>query len=706
MEFGLIKSLGDDVGGTVLFTPTTFTVDTERSLKLPEDDGVVRRKPVFKRPEFQPDEQFTVLDPPVQAVGRPLIVTPILNWVSVFGMAAVPRSQLTSPISPVDPPIDTLLLEDPADPSRQLWIPRYRVATQPAPAGQGGSPRPMLEIAPAEDGSWTFTAVLEPFAAAELGDVSALTPVEHTVTISLRFQAGAEQRELGFDPPTFDVDRVRAVMRLPDVNQRDLLAEVLADASFNPQLVIRRVARIAVASGSNDQGQLYRQATQTIDGLEPRQPFAFAKDTYAWLYAQVTDPTRVSVAAQLRWVTHGDRPHRYYQDPINPEVFSHLPDAFKIARRDDTPRAPAMSVQLTAGSGDPETAQVTLEYLAQPVTDPERLVAAADELARYVPQERLPITFRVQQVASSRVHFSLTLPRTGTSRASGTTEGEPRVDVRGGIADVVTMGMADFRSVFDALSGGGSPVLFQGQLELSLGEGDADIEQIPFIARLNDLAGDVLLQAQTPHPDGGDGGVDVTVTNAIECPLRIGGIGADIVLAVGGPEASLPAHVEHDGGPEPIILAPGAALLVHVVPDEPPAADRARQAALSFTTLEPLPDRDLEWQAILDPSAPAVFTRTIAVRGAGQFDPPPGQAVDPDPVIAVLVEFEHGSTVELTPAQPDGDGTIRLPLADFVLNAEVDASYRYRVRRVRRQARPPMSDWIADTTSPLYPVLV
>ena len=129
--------------------------------------------------------------------------------------------------------------------------------------------------------------------------------------------------------------------------------------------------------------------------------------------------------------------------------------------------------------------------------------------------------------------------------------------------------------------------------------------------------------------------------------------------------------------------------------------------SLRFATTEVKLDRDALYDAVLEDETSLVsLERPITVQGPHLFA---AASAAGTPLVAALVEFEHGTTAELTPEAMKGEGVVSLPLRDFVLGAMsstdlADAAYRYRVRLVRATGQERSPDWIEDTVEILYPV--
>ncbi|MFN2164693.1 MAG: hypothetical protein ACK2U9_00350, partial [Anaerolineae bacterium] len=77
-------------------------------------------------PAVRPTAGVVIANPRFQAAGmgkfRPGIIA-----VPGLGGEGASRDQLTVPISPAPEPTDTLLFEDPANPAKKYYLPRYRL---------------------------------------------------------------------------------------------------------------------------------------------------------------------------------------------------------------------------------------------------------------------------------------------------------------------------------------------------------------------------------------------------------------------------------------------------------------------------------------------------------------------------------------------------------------------------------------------------
>jgi hypothetical protein len=369
-------------------------------------------------------------------------------------------------------------------------------------------------------------------------------------------------------------------------------------------------------------------------------------------------------------------------------VFHFLPDTFKLGRLGEAPHKPTLRMRFEPG--DVDDMRVELDYFAWPYVDRTRLEHAARELPAQLDGDPLKPgqipAFKCMSPPREQLKLRLGLPG-----SSGLREGA-EVELSSIIRERLHLSLDEFKEVWESLSSS-LPVLFQGSIEVTLSDG---VEQIPFVGRMDDLEGPTVDTTKRLLPSGE---ADVTITNTCESPVTLGEPHG-FVLGPDGPVACTIAGIDPAA---PITLQPGAPVDLHLVPVS--AVQTLTDALVRFDRVDVAPDRDAIYEAILDTTVPLVaLQRTIEVHGKHLFDPP-----DPD-LVAVLVEFEHGQTVDLTAEKPEGTGVVQVvPVRDYVLgeisSADVaNGSYRYRVTVVREQAPELSSDWSKpQTPDTLYP---
>ena len=87
----------------------------------------------------------------------------------------------------------------------------------------------------------------------------------------------------------------------------------------------------------------------------------------------------------------------------------------------------------------------------------------------------------------------------------------------------------------------------------------------------------------------------------------------------------------------------------------------------------------------------------------GMFDAPSGNPADK--AFAVIVQFDGGPSVELTPEKADAEVKLTSSVSDIVLRRASAGGYRYKCQIIRRSARLADSEWRSDTTDLLVPLL-
>jgi len=154
----------------------------------------------------------------------------------------LPRDKTYVPISPVSDPTDVVLFEDPKDPGKKMYLPRYRMRSQ------GG--RYEIGIRYGEDSKWRLIIGLERFPAPELGDaVNGLQMIPHEIEASLHYNTGPTysiMEEIIFTENVEDGKGGRTISVGLDLVERDALLFTLQTRDAKPRLVIRRTINVAV----------------------------------------------------------------------------------------------------------------------------------------------------------------------------------------------------------------------------------------------------------------------------------------------------------------------------------------------------------------------------------------------------------------------------------------------------------------------------
>jgi hypothetical protein len=442
--------------------------------------------------------------------------------------------------------------------------------------------------------------------------------------------------------------------------------------------------------------KLFRVTPRLMDWAVAPSPFVFAKDLHRYIFGNVVPPEGAKIGFVLRQVAWKERSHTYYQESLEPHRFHFLPDSFKVARRPETPHYPMLAVRFPNPDAAEDTMPVTLEYVAKPYFDPERLRAAAQEMKRKLPElagsDRL---IEFEPLLCDTTHLFLTLPRgeAGPQREERKTA---TINLRTGILDAITLPMRDFQGLFDALFGD-SAVVFQGEvvIEIDAGEG-IPAEKVPVICRLADLVGDIFeVDVEQDLPSSG---VRATLRNAIESLVEVRGLEAVLTrgnIEVDGILSGLPREA-------PATIRPGEVLTCQVTPATALGGSGEVTVLFDFDQVFVQPDAEAVWAAVVDQTRLPEFARTIKVKTIKQtFESKPDQPSDP--VVAAVVDFERGDTVELNAERLQADAKVRLSLVDYILRRLDTGQYRYAVTVIRASGQSRDSEWRTDRTGILFP---
>jgi hypothetical protein len=405
--------------------------------------------------------------------------------------------------------------------------------------------------------------------------------------------------------------------------------------------------------------------------------FSFPPELHGYIYRGVTiDPDKPFrlIRHQVAW---RERFHLYFQDEARPQVFSYLPDNFKLARDDTSPYYPWMKIQFRPAESNPSDVVVQFDYIALPTFDLDRLVAATEALQKQVPPNVLQ-THKVEfepLLVTGDIEYRLTLPGQGAQ-----TRPNALVSLTEGIQDTLTLSLLEFRAIFDALFTSGSS-LFQGSVNVKLGE--ELLPPIPLDARLDDMEGP-LFDSQEEAEAGGT--VAVTLTNAIESPVRINSLKASLRrLDDLNTPAEAPISATIQALATPLELAPGASTLFRVVPNVP--TDGELDAELDTSDVTVLPDREAVYAAILDPTVLVQPVVDLTIQTVPALFQPVANAAA---IVAIEVLFDSGEIAQFTAntctaAQTLCEQSLAIPLSlrDFIVGGLSLGTYRYKVRVIR-----------------------
>lgn len=694
-------------------------------------------------------------------------VRPNLQLLMVDRLTAkgVTRDKIKGPVAPAPNPTDEMLFEDAANPAQKFALPRYRLAEQTVGAkqqfrvklaaeSQGGTLTVYLEkfLAPAAAAGaelpHTFTVKLIARVPVGTSHVQQELVFQETVAEGTLFKAVLRMSTLAqvtqvfqvLTDPSFaarlvvsraissawpvPVDAAEVQRRTAEIQkmQQEVTgltsqsnamaaqikalqsggmmmlkaAQIMALTKQRAAIEAQRTAKAAeLAKKQADlqavQNQkLFRVTPQTVDWDVSPSPFVFPKELHGYVFSDIVPNAGGRVGFTLHQVTWKERSHTYYQQSLDPFRVMFLPDCFKVARRPETPHYPMLTVRFPDPDAPPDKMPVTLEYVAEPFVDGERLEAAAQELKRRLPelaQGDRRIEFEPLLCESAKLF--LTLPR-GASGPQREEQKDAQVDVRTRIAGAVTLAMPDFQGVYDAMFGD-STVVFQGTVTVTLDAGNGiPPENIPVTCRLNDLSGDVFdVEIQQ---DSAPNTVRAKLTNAIESPVELRGLRAMLAR-----EEAREGVIEGLSFAAPVAVAPGALVECRItaadLPGQGPIA-----AMMDLRNVMVKPEPEAVWAAIVSQTRVPEFRRVVTVKAIKQtFE------TGADPVIAMVIDFENGSSIDLSLEKLFADAEVRVPLTDLVLRRADTGSYRYMVTVIRASGQTKDTAWRSDRTGILFP---
>jgi hypothetical protein len=428
----------------------------------------------------------------------------------------VPRNQIRVPICASSNVTDEVLFEDPTQPAKKYYLPRYAVA------GDGRRYEVAFrEEAGKGDSRWSFAVSLTKSAAPAIASAAnSAQELPHRVAVFLRCnqmvgnQAGARE-ELSFQQVTTARDGgLQATLYCASIEQRDVLYRALTDPALGATLVVRRTTAVAIpaprmiplamgAAAAMMKGRpqqppspqsavpLFSQVVRAIDQVVDPNPFVFPPDIFKDIKGVAPASPGRTELTKLEIPSADGQTHTYYQDPTSSYIFYYFPDSFKIARRPDGNHEPLASVRFgQAASAD--DLKGTFSFVAAPYADSARLADAADKLRSSITGS-LPKGIDGPQLeplltAPENARFSMAYPGSDTSQGPFETRTKAAVDMRSGIQDSLTLTLGQLQSVYDALFDASSLIL-TGKVNVTLGK---DSVEIPFSGRAYDLAGDLL----------------------------------------------------------------------------------------------------------------------------------------------------------------------------------------------------------------------
>lgn len=466
------------------FTPKREPLATMAMRRAPIDqDGIGDEElPINRRPPLR------VRPGPIFWPGPILLPPIVLNF-------ARPRDQITTPISPNGVMAADTLFEDHADPNKKFALPVFNLAEQTV-SGVTRLRVSFERVLPIDPSNQKWQLTVRFGAAKRRQDADDLP---FTPSVLLRFTppiSGAAPKELAFTVEHEDAATFKASLQMTGTTERDQVVNALKFLEYQTRFIVRCSFPAAVPDSIQDGVQLYRQGDYTADVLLDRDPFVFDPAQTPYIFSEVQDASDKVFGFKLQQLEFKGRIHHYYQDEASPYKFCYLPDSFKVTRAPDPPYRPQIIVRFRSEDGSLDNMRASLEYVAAPMVDAERLEAARPAFKPLLPDPMPPgidgAVFQPLVVDDvNQLTLNLMVPRQDTP-------GVPR-QARTGVVDKLSEGFADqiadlsmqnFQDIFDALFGK-SAVIFTGDVEAAK-SGDRPAETVPFIARLDDLYGRLL----------------------------------------------------------------------------------------------------------------------------------------------------------------------------------------------------------------------
>jgi hypothetical protein len=683
------------------------------------------------------------------------------------GATGATREELALPVASADP-IDPEKLFEAASGAARYYLPHYQLARRvvsgseqyeirlaPGEAGQWtlrvalGKTRPAGASDPAA-GELEHDLLLQL--------VYRLTKSDGgTITKTLDFTSLGE---------TEDKSTVIGLMQFASPGERDQALAAITTSGSGCGIVATRSVRVAVpiAGAAGRYRPVTRGLPQTVDP----DPLFLNPQLHPYLFDGAAPHGGGSgpglIARQLQFE---GRFYDYWEDAADPTRIFYLPDAFRLARRDKpSPFTPLMSVRVVAGATPEADPMISFEFVATPWSDTRRLEAARREFAKRLPappgsptpspapaprpaqpggglagslggvlggllgtdpkttaaaagvvggllgggdptaaaggalagllglkpEDERASRIRMEPVPVEKASFWLMLP--GATGGGLVERPTAQIDVRTALVVSETLPMADFQTVYDSLVSGAVAIM-KGEVRCDFGGGAAG--KIALDARFDRMNGDLV----EPAIEVGErpGAFRITLTNAVESPIQVTSLDASLLIQ--GMEVAAAARAD---GTLPMRLAPGESMALMVSPTRQLPNDAQAEPMLDLSGVKPLLDSEKLWAAILDADTAAESKRTVRVKlFPGMFDAPSGNAADK--AFAVIVQFDGGPSIELTPEKADAEVKLTSSISDVVLRRASAGGYRYKCQIIRRSARVADSEWRTDTTDLLVPLL-
>lgn len=663
----------------------------------------------------------TVAIPPAQSsVAQNRLIyfrSPALGGLFLF--LPRPRSSFALPvlISPTATPSDQTLFDEPQTGGQQHYLPAYGLAT----TKMGNLPA-QFAVSLATSGSGHLLTV-------KLNNVTDLNVVSNRKAelpatlylLSATLPGRAES--WSFPNATLDGASITLTMPISDPGVMDAIYSAMTDRSQQTKLILRRSPSLALpvplaaqTPGQPPPQQLYRQSSVAIDSSLD---FYFDRNIDQNVFATLPSalggkPSTLNHTA-FSYAPDGAKSYSYWQDPAQQGNIYFLPNSYQIARLSTSPHTPAINIS-TNGS-DPATLSVTLTFLALPVWDAGRISAAV--AGPLLSAFNIPAVNNISILSANNTQLLLNLP---SSDPSGSNPMVPienaTIDTAAGIKGSVTLGLAQFQQVYNAIYVTPSTLL-SGEVTVTV-DADAGPERVPFSGTAADFYGPILDTSLNYNPSTSQ--VTVVATNAIESPIHIGALTAVlrdnsgvIPTTVVSVSPSIPADLKPA---QPASLTPSTAMpdsgtSVATASIAPPGSsmtlvlqlasnhpfDSSSTVQFDMSQITVIPDSRAIWEAIVQNQVVAPVKQPIKVYlPASVFSPQtPASTTTASPaagstaqsatssnLLAVQVVFQNGQTATFQPSTTSvglltQDIGLNVAIESYVLGQGDSSSYTYRV---------------------------
>lgn len=659
------------------------------------------------------------------------------------------RAELGLPVAAGEPINPDEALQS-ADGRQQLYLPRYVLARRQVQ----GAEQYDLRLTQGEGGVWTLRIGL--VRQRPVGIAATVTAeLDHDIMVQLRYRVvtsdgGALTKTLDFTELGSGADGVVvAGLPLATLAERDQVLAAITNAGSACGVIVTRSVRVAVPLPG--QADRFRAITRGLAQAADPDPLFLNPALHPYVLSGLVAPAAGrGPGLVMRQMQFEGAFHDYWQDAVDPACVYYLPDAFRLARRESpAPFLPMLMVRIDPGATPEAEPVATMELAATPWTNPKRLEAARREFAKGLPalpgdapkpvvaelggdlggavggllgdflkkNKAAPGTalgdmltdalgLQVDDARVARVKMeplpveaaALWLALPGAAGGGLAERPAAQVDLRTAIILSETMPLSAFQQVYDALMGG-AVSLMRGEVRVT--PGGTATKRIPVELRFDRMNGSMFETTVTPGTTPGH--FTIKLVNAVECPVTIQGIEGS--LLVGGHE--LPT-TESAMKALPVTLQPGEDYTVFLVPKRQLASlpgGPKIEPMLDFSRVKLEPSPDALWAAILDADTTAEARRKVRVKlFPGMFDAPDGKPENR--AFAVIVTFENGPSLELTPEASEGEVVLSGgSVTDLVLRKAGTGGYRYKCMVIRRSARISDPEWRSDASDILVPLL-